>query len=385
MTSVSATLPSVNVAGKPVRFLYYRAPCIILTAHTTELKCTDVPLFLAADVLAGSSQAVKNHSRIHARYAKDGLASRLTFNNVKIEGIHNSSVVWFYNVQGLFKVVFEHLDTAAQRDCLTQLKELWLERCADPTLKETVEVHHLTDGKEDPETAADSISVRGTEMTMQSLDRILELLHSHMSAMLASGQDLLQKLIVLIEFFKHEFLMQDPSGESAAFPYSVLEQYTLLIKNCGIQKLFGNKFDIPCRRNAVLCLLSEWLGSQLHSLSDALHCKVEEFKQRNINCIENLPCPRTLVDLVFPRCMQILLVYWLGEQEEETEEPYAGADHSYSAVRRSHCPNSATPAATPSTSTPDKFPFIQFILEFANNALISGVAHVVYSRLVNSC
>ena len=38
MTSVSATLPSVNVAGKPVRFLYYRAPCIILTAHTTELK-----------------------------------------------------------------------------------------------------------------------------------------------------------------------------------------------------------------------------------------------------------------------------------------------------------------------------------------------------------
>ena len=217
------------------------------------------------------------------------------------------------------------------------------------------------------------------------VDQILELLHSHMSAMLASGQDLLQKLIVLIEFFKHEFLMKDPSGESAAFPYSVLEQYTLLIKNCGIQKLFGNKFDIPCRRNAVLCLLSEWLGSQLHSLSDVLHCRVEEFKQRNINCIENLPCPRTLVDLVFPRCMQILLVYWLGEQEEETEEPYAVADHSYSAVRRSHCPNSATPAATPSTSTPDKFPFIQFILEFANNALISGVAHVVYSRLVNSC
>ena len=42
--------------------------------------------------------------------------------DVKIEGVHNSSVVWFYSVQGLFKVVFELLSTAAQRDCLTRLK-----------------------------------------------------------------------------------------------------------------------------------------------------------------------------------------------------------------------------------------------------------------------
>jgi len=42
--------------------------------------------------------------------------------NMKVEGIHNSSVVWFYNTQGLFKVIFEHLGIAAQRDCLEQLK-----------------------------------------------------------------------------------------------------------------------------------------------------------------------------------------------------------------------------------------------------------------------
>ena len=42
--------------------------------------------------------------------------------DVKIEGVHNSSVVWFYSIQGLFKVVFELLNTAAQRDCLTKLK-----------------------------------------------------------------------------------------------------------------------------------------------------------------------------------------------------------------------------------------------------------------------
>ena len=36
MTSVK--LSSVNIGGKPVRFLYYRAPCVILTAHSPELK-----------------------------------------------------------------------------------------------------------------------------------------------------------------------------------------------------------------------------------------------------------------------------------------------------------------------------------------------------------
>ena len=33
---------------------------------------------------------------------------------------------------------------------------------------------------------------------------------------------------------------------------------------------------------------------------------------------------------------------------------------------------------------PNVFPFIQLILEFANNVLISGVAHVLYSRLLHS-
>ena len=221
------------------------------------------------------------------------------------------------------------------------------------------------------------------------VDDILELLQDKMTTLSVSGQDLLQKLVVLIEFFRHEFLVTDPSGESPAFPFSVLEQYTLLIKNCATQKLFGNKFDIACRRNAVLCLLSEWLGSQMHLLSDALQCKVMTFKERNINCVENLPCPRTLVDLVFPRCMQILLVHWLGQEEEEVDagEGHGASDHSYSSLDvddDGEHPSTAKGASVASTTTPDKFPFIQFILEFANNALISGVAHVVYSRLVNS-
>ena len=221
------------------------------------------------------------------------------------------------------------------------------------------------------------------------VDNILEHLQDKMTTVSASGLDLLQKLVVLIEFFRHEFLVSDPSEESAAFPFSILEQYTLLIKNCATQKLFGNTFDISCRRNAVLCLLSEWLGTQMHLLSDALQDKVLKFKEKNINCVENLPCPRTLVNLVFPQCMQILLVHWLGQEEEEVdaEDAHGASDHSYSSVDvddDGEHPRTAKGASVASVASSDKFPFIQFILEFANNALISGVAHVVYSRLVNS-
>ena len=40
---------------------------------------------------------------------------------VRLAGTRNSSVMWFYSVVGLFKVVFEYLPLNVQRDCL-QLK-----------------------------------------------------------------------------------------------------------------------------------------------------------------------------------------------------------------------------------------------------------------------
>ena len=45
-----------------------------------------------------------------------------TLLGIKIEGINHSANLWFYTVQGLFAVAFEHLDLNAQRDCLEKLK-----------------------------------------------------------------------------------------------------------------------------------------------------------------------------------------------------------------------------------------------------------------------
>ena len=72
--------------------------------------------------------------------------------------------------------------------------------------------------------------------------------------------------------------------------------------------------------------------------------------------------------------MQVLLKNWLksnfsdsvvnsGNSSEELYRPEN--DHSYG-----------------DSSINAMYPFIQLILEFANNTLISGVAHVLYSRLL---
>lgn len=40
----------------------------------------------------------------------------------KIEGINNSSVIWFFSIQGLFQVAFDLGNMAFQKDCLSQLQ-----------------------------------------------------------------------------------------------------------------------------------------------------------------------------------------------------------------------------------------------------------------------
>ena len=40
-----------------------------------------MPLFLGTDVLSGCPKLRKNHGRIHARFAKEGLASKVTLNH----------------------------------------------------------------------------------------------------------------------------------------------------------------------------------------------------------------------------------------------------------------------------------------------------------------
>ena len=48
------------------------------------LQSSDLTLFVASDVLVGSTQHANNHARIHARFAKEGFATRATLQGTSV-------------------------------------------------------------------------------------------------------------------------------------------------------------------------------------------------------------------------------------------------------------------------------------------------------------
>ncbi|PVD31347.1 hypothetical protein C0Q70_06759 [Pomacea canaliculata] len=110
----------------------FRLPSIVIDGRH---NCQQ-PLFLGTDVLAGIKQDTKNHTRIHARFATQGLATKLVFTDVRIEGINNSGTVWFYSIQGMFQAVFEYHAVSVQRHCLQHLTDVWLKTSSGDLLAE---------------------------------------------------------------------------------------------------------------------------------------------------------------------------------------------------------------------------------------------------------
>ena len=207
---------------------------------------------------------------------------------------------------------------------------------------------------------------------------------SHVTSLLQKQQEnmpesegvFLKKLQILFKFFRAEYVDNNP--EDASFPLEILEQYLNLLSDQTTSKYTQDTFNVPNRANLALCVICEWLGKQLHGFSEEITTKVEMFKLRHIDSINSLPSAQTLVDSLFPACMKILMVNWMGQQGlgyvGQTED---GADQDYSPPSKKHAPSDShkQPGNT--------FPFVQLILEFANNVLISGVAHVLYSRLLH--
>ncbi len=150
-----------------------------------------------------------------------------------------------------------------------------------------------------------------------------------------------------------------------------------------------DKFD------ALLRAASTSLGGVFHEFKEAIGDKVELFKLQNINQIDSLPSAKEIVQTLFPQCMQDFMVAWMcGPDTDKNQENSASVarDHDYSPLAKKARRNSLSAANDSVENTnqenerqsPNIFPFIQLILEFANNVLISGVAHVLYSRLLHS-
>lgn len=123
-----------------------------------------------------------------------------------------------------------------------------------------------------------------------------------------------------------------------------------------------------------LNFVSKWVGTELHKFEDKISKDVAKFMQSHIKCIDNLPPPEEIIDEIFPLCMKELIFHWMNPQNiESCDKPCNSEfeDHMYSQEQK----------RLKSCSNKPDFHVIQLILEFANNSLISGVAHVVYSRI----
>ncbi|XP_066281953.1 uncharacterized protein [Branchiostoma lanceolatum] len=428
--------------AKDLRMLHFHR---VQQTFSTDPKASDqaVPLFLGADVLAGSGIACDNQPRIHARYAKKGLATKLHFNDgVKLAGIHGTSKgVWFYTIQGVFRAVFELHDRQSQLECLTVLQELWRLRFGDDLLQESYNIKQDTEIEETGQTAARNQSQQVVSVEKQSLAMsAVPQSDFKKTAMAATSQqntrpscdlkghekevptDALKQITypqLQTDQNKAEHDLSDSNdvesrndnsftdhNYSSSHPDDVLcqiirildnlaekQQLDVFLRRCielltslvSILKDTGS-MGLPLdllgcfvtnvrqmredqlqdenhMRQTSMVIVSEWLGQQFQMSNKDIVGKVEDFKKRHIMCVDNLPPAEEIIDELFPPAMKTFFLTWMASSSSNKES-----------VGGSDC----------LMFDSGQFPVLQLILEFANHTLISGVAHVLYSRLIHS-
>ena len=116
-----------------------------------------------------------------------------------------------------------------------------------------------------------------------------------------------------------------------------------------------------------LCSVAKWLGKHFQSLAEIVGEKIEDFKTTNIANIDNLMSQQLVIYQLFPQCMRHLFEQWLN-------------------YHPNMAPTNEKPAKQRKLSlgTDTVLPLVQLILELSNGALVSGVAHVVYSRMIHT-
>ncbi|XP_070712156.1 uncharacterized protein [Pempheris klunzingeri] len=343
-------------------------------------KSPVVPLYLGADLFSNTDIRTENHPRHHAKFAKKGLATKINFSSAfRLHGLKvpsaNSSL-WFYSVQGLFRVAFEMYSKQEQLAVLENFQDVWKSQINDSPLKmsyslsvqldfalsssihdtelRTSQLQHFQVGRKSVgvndsdtgDTSADhdycSFPKQGlqTEQSQLVVSTVRQKLHSldeKLSSLTQSCTEQLETILLLLENIDR--YMNGTLEES-----KVTETVLALLK----AKDWGCVYS-----SSLHSCIGRWLGQQFHAANSNISQKVEGFKVHHIERISDLPPAEELVTELFPEAMQTLLLHWMGLSEESTLEKR----HS-------------------------EYPILLLILEFANHNLITGVAHVLYSSLI---
>ncbi|XP_077996274.1 uncharacterized protein LOC144449587 [Glandiceps talaboti] len=163
------------------------------------------------------------------------------------------------------------------------------------------------------------------------------------------------------------------------FPWKLLNDYKQ-----GLSGVHGDNNTSDFLNDLSLDIASRWLGQEFNQMNNTVSKSVEAFKAKNISCIDNLPPAEQLIDTLFPRSMKLLFTTWIGIKRNESQKALGLQEIQSCKDDDQDCgldsPKESRPAYTQQTFS--RYPLVQLILEFAKQTLISGVAHVLYSRLI---
>ncbi|XP_071339135.1 uncharacterized protein [Trachinotus anak] len=382
-STIHLTFPQWDGGSRKIRFIYL----VNLTSfRLTErpLKGPVIPLYLGADVLSSTDVRTENHPRLHAKFAKKGLATKIhfspafRFHGLKVPTANNS--LWFYSVQGLFRVAFEMYSKQEQLAVLESFQDVWKSQINDNPLKMSYNLSVQLDfavSRSSSMCATESryemwqpqhcqvdkevVDACGNETGGESADHDYctfprKCLHSEQSQLDLSK--VRQKLHSLDDKLSSEIQSHTEQLETVMQLLENVDQYingnleekdvTKTVLTLLTAKDWGSVYS-----SALLSCIGRWLGQQFHAANSSISQKVEGFKVQHIEQISDLPPAEELAAELFPEAMQTLLLHWMGLSEESTLEKR----HS-------------------------EYPILLLILEFANHNLITGVAHVLYSSLI---
>lgn len=185
-----------------------------------------------------------------------------------------------------------------------------------------------------------------------------------------------QKIAIVLEYLSYFASLKqiEPFESFGGSLFKIMEEFLVLASLEYDSPGYRNTFGISRENFIFLYLISDWLGNQFHDLEAAIKQNVESFKKENITCIDSLPSPETIIDTLFPSFMKTFVSNWLGFYSEDTK----GQNPSELKVLSDHCYIKQT---NKRESGNENYQLIQLILEFGSNCLISGIGHVVFSRL----
>ncbi|XP_040203129.1 uncharacterized protein LOC120933796 [Rana temporaria] len=385
-----------DTGKRRLRYLYLCPPCSFTLHKGQTHQKTMIPVFLGADVVSQTGVRTENHPKIHAKFSKKGLAARLTFSpDFRFERLRLPSglnTLWFYSIQGLFKVAFDLYNREEQLAVIESLQELWKSHLKDDPLSECYDLkNYLGDPKIAIQSYTQTEKADYHEMLSSCSSRELFDIHRFPRHLPAEHNYCMTKeegsgICHSRETLSNDFFMQriqsilvtcakmavdisEQLKKTAAALIDVVEQIlsghryldkmtVSIVQLLETASHLQNKEGSHCEGstvydNLLLFEVSSWLGDRFHSENIHISEQVEEFKRKHIDRISDLPPAQELVSALFPNSMKVLLLKWMGFFD----------DTSVSKLQ-------------------SEYPILLLILEFANRNLITGVAHVLYSTLI---